>query len=384
MTEQRRCIFYRPYPLDENSRSGSGMRPAAMLYAFRQLGYQVDVVAGRAVERKRLAREVRSRLAAGVRYDFLYAEPPSTPTLLTEPHHVPTHPLVDYGLLLACRSRHVPVLLFYRDVHWRLPQYRRTVGWLKYLVLLPFFHLDLLAYRRLTDALLVPDARMVPRIARWAQTKPHWASAPGFDSSETQPARDDTDCPPRLFYVGGVEPPVYDLNPLLRGSAAAIAAGVLHTLTICARKAEWIRGASLYSELMGPHVRVVHNNTRDELLDLYATHDISVMPFGTLNSDWAMPIKFPEALGMGLPVLAGAGTAVGDIVERERIGWLVDGSTTNFVAVLGAIDSAELARARAAVTQIRPQYSWTERARQVAAIAEVVSGGESNRVPGLV
>jgi glycosyltransferase involved in cell wall biosynthesis len=384
MTEQRRCIFYRPYPLDQNSRSGSGMRPAAMLQAFRQLGYHVDVFAGRAVERKRIAREVRKRLAAGVHYDFLYAEPPSTPTLLTEPHHFPTHPFVDYGLLLACRSRHVPVLLFYRDVHWRLPEYRRTVGWLKYLVLLPFLHLDLLAYRRLTDALLVPDARMLPRIARWALTKPNWTAVPGFDSSETLPARDDTGSPPRLFYVGGVEPPVYDLNPLLLGSAEAIAAGVPHTLTICARKPEWIRGGPLYSALLGPHVRIVHNNTREELLDLYASHDISVMPFGTLNSDWAMPIKFPEALGMGLPVLAGAGTAVGDIVERERIGWLVDGSTANFVGVLRGIDAPELARARAAVAQIRLQYSWVERARQVAAIAETFSRPESDRVPGLV
>jgi glycosyltransferase involved in cell wall biosynthesis len=108
------------------------------------------------------------------------------------------------------------------------------------------------------------------------------------------------------------------------------------------------------------------------------------MPFGTLNSDWAMPIKFPEALGMGLPVLAGSGTAVGDIVERERIGWLLDGSAANFAAVLRGIDPAELARARAAVAQIRPQYSWTERARQVAAIAEAVGRPQSDRVPGLV
>ena len=360
------------------------MRPAAMLRALRQLGYEVDVVAGRAGERKRLAREVRRKLDAGVRYDFLYAEPPSTPTLLTEPHHVPTHPLVDYGLLFACRSHRVPVLLFYRDVHWRLPEYRRAVGWLKYLVLLPFLHLDLLAYRRLTDALLVPDERMLPRIAGWARSKPHWTSVPGYDATETPHPRRDGDAPPRLFYVGGVEPPVYDLKPLLRGSAEAIARGVAHTLTICARKPEWIRGGPLYADLMGPHVKVVHNSTRDELLDLYANHDISVMPFGTLNSDWAMPIKFPEAIGMGLPVLAGAGTAVGDIVERDEIGWLVDGSTANFVEVLRGIDAAELARARAAVAQVRPQYSWAERARQVAAIAEAVSRAEPNRVPGLV
>ena len=384
MTPQRRCIFYRPYPLDESSRSGSGMRPAAMLRAFRQLGYEVDVVAGRAAERKRLARDVRGRLASGVRYDFLYAEPPSTPTLLTEPHHLPTHPLTDYGLLLACRSHRVPVLLFYRDVHWRLPDYRRTVGWPKYLVLRPFLELDLVAYRRLTDALLVPDERMLPRIARWAAAKPHWTSPPGFDSAETLHARHDDGGPPRLFYVGGVEPPVYDLMPLLRGSAAAIAAGVKHTLTICARKPEWARGGHIYAAALGAHVKVVHNNSRDELLELYATHDISVMPFGTLNSDWAMPIKFPEAIGMGLALLAGTGTAVGEIVERERTGWLVDGSTASFVDVLRRIDAAELARARAAVAHVRQQYSWVERARRVAEIAQAVGGLEPDRVPGLV
>ncbi|HEX9363012.1 MAG TPA: glycosyltransferase [Candidatus Dormibacteraeota bacterium] len=382
MSPERRCIFYRPSPLDEDSRSGSGMRPASMLRAFRQLGYEVDVVAGRAVDRRKLAHNVRSKLNSGVRYEFLYAEPPTTPTLLTEPHHIPTHPLMDYMLLLACRSHRVPVVLFYCDVHWRLPHYRRRVGWLKYLALLPFFHLDLLAYRGLVDALLVPDARMLRRIASWAPRKPHWTSMPGFDDGEALHDRHDVaGAPLRVLYVGGVEPPVYDLIPLLRASAWAVAHGADHTVTICSREPEWIRGGGRYAKYMSAHVKVVHNKTRAELLNLYAAHDVSVMPYGTLNSDWAMPIKFAEAIGMGLPVLAGRGTAVGGIVEQEGIGWVVGEAETDLADLLRRVDAAELERARAAVRRLRPTYSWVERALEIVAIAEAVRGGGLASLP---
>ena len=378
----RRIVFYRTLEIDEDSRIGSGLRPAKLLGAFRELGYQVDVVAGTASERKRAVDAVRQKVASGLDYDFLYAEPPTTPIPLNEPHHLPTHPLFDYSFLAFCHARGIPVILFYSDVQWRLPDYSRQVGWPKYLAALPFFHLDLFVFRRVVDALLVPDAGMLSRVAGWAEQKPHWVSIPGFDPSETPVTHDVTTrgAPLRLFYVGGVEPPVYDLAPLLRGSAFAASHGAVHRLTICCREPEWRRRPATYDQYLGSHVTIVHNRTRSELLELYARHDVAVMPYGTVNSDWAMPIKFPEAIGMGLPVLAGTGTAVARMVEEQSIGWSVGSSPEDLRSVLGRIDQPELDRARGAVRHVQPRYTWAERAREIAAIADEIGGRGRDRV----
>jgi glycosyltransferase involved in cell wall biosynthesis len=358
----------------EDPMSGSDLRPAKLLQAFRQLGYDVDVVAGPAAARKQSIERVKREILAGARYEFLYAEPPTTPTLLNEPHHFPAHPLLDYRLLRFCHSRGIPVVLFYCDVQWRLPGYASRVGWPKYLVMLPFFHLDLLVYRRTVDAFLVPDRGMLPQIAGWVSERPSWASMPGFDPAETPTRREQRGAgePLRLFYVGGISPPVYDLTPLLRGSAYASAQGVRHELTICCRQAEWQNRPAGYDRYLGVNVKVVHNRNRQELIDLYSRHDVAVMPYGTLNSDWAMPVKFSEAIGMGLPVLAGSGTATARVAAEQGIGWSVGSDEEDLSALLGKIDGAEYERVRAAVKRVQPEYSWVGRAGEIVAIADEV------------
>lgn len=383
MTGARRCIFYSTHALVQDPIRGSDLRPAKMLEAFRQLGYEVDVVAGVAHERGRAAHDVKEKILSGAKYDFVYAEPPTTPILLSESHHVPTHPLLDYRFFNFCHSRAIPVVLFYRDVQWRLPDYPSRIGWAKYLVLLPFFHLDLLVYRTVVDALLVPHAGMLAKIATWAAKKPNWVSSPGFDPLEIPPPRRlvEAGAPIRLFYVGGANPPVYDLTPLLEGMWWATSHGLALELTICCRAAEWQRRPAAYERLLGAHVRVVHNRSREELLELYAEQDIAVMPYGTLNSDWAMPIKFPEAIGMELPVLAGVGTAVARIVDEQGIGWSVGTSKEEFLALLLTIDRRELERVRANVKAVRPGYAWVERARAVTAIADGLRAKRPETLP---
>jgi glycosyltransferase involved in cell wall biosynthesis len=250
---------------------------------------------------------------------------------------------------------------------------------------LPFFHLDLFVYRKVVDALLVPDRGMLPQIGAWASTKPNWASMPGFDPQETPPPHEPVPAgaPLRLFYVGGVQPPVYDLTALLQGSAWAASQGMSHELTICCRETEWLGRPAAYDRYLGAHVKVVHNRNRQELLDFYSRQDIAVMPYGTLNSDWAMPIKFPEAIGMELPVLAGSGTAVARIVEEQGIGWSIGQAVEDFYSAVRKVDQGELERVRANVRRVRPGYAWVERAREVAAIADEVRAFKGDRVERL-
>jgi glycosyltransferase involved in cell wall biosynthesis len=383
MTLARRLVFYRTLAIDEEARSGSAVRPAKLLQAFRRLGYEVDVVAGPAASRRHAIAQVKRNLQAGVHYEFMYAEPPTTPVLLNERHHMPIHPLLDYLFFRYTHSRGVPCVLFYSDVQWRLPQYWRRIGFHKYLFMLPFFHLDLAVYAREVDALLVPDRGMLSQIPGLGASKRAWVSLPGFDPDEQPLPRVGGEGSLRLFYVGGIERPVYDLVPLLDGVAQATTRGLAVQLTICCREPEWRRRPADYDRFLGPQVRIVHNRTRRELLELYAANDVAVMPYGTLNSDWAMPIKFAEAIGMETPVIAGAGTAVGRTVTEQGIGWVVGTAADELRQAIARIDRPELERVRANVLKARPSYSWTSRAEEIAAIAEEVRPATSRDPVGM-
>jgi hypothetical protein len=73
---------------------------------------------------------------------------------------------------------------------------------------------------------------------------------------------------------------------------------------------------------------------------------------------------------MGLPVLAGSGTATARVAADQGIGWSVGSSEEDLSALLRKIDGAEYERAQAAVKRVQPEYSWVGRAREVVAIAD--------------
>jgi glycosyltransferase involved in cell wall biosynthesis len=64
--------------------------------------------------------------------------------------------------------------------------------------------------------------------------------------------------------------------------------------------------------------------------DLYATHQLFVH-----ISRWeGMPTGVIEALNYGMPVLVSRGTNLGDIVEKEQLGWVVDELTPAGIAAV--------------------------------------------------
>ena len=99
-----RIIFHHPLPLRLNSSSASGIRPVRMLEAFRQLGYEVDVVAGYSSERKKIIKKIKQKIENGVKYDFIYSESSTMPTVLTDKHHLPLNPFLDFGFLFFVKK----------------------------------------------------------------------------------------------------------------------------------------------------------------------------------------------------------------------------------------------------------------------------------------
>ena len=355
-------VFHHPFPVRADGTSGSQVRPYQMLSAFEALGYEVEVVIGHGLERRQAVERIRRDLKKGRRFAFAYSESHTIPTLLTEPHHVPTFPFLDFKFLAFLKRRNVPVGLFYRDVHWRFDQYR-AAPLLQRLVSVPLYHYDWHQYLKTVDHLFLPSLAMAAHLPTdWPR---HRLSAlpPGIPPSfaATAPATEvQVGKELNLFYVGGVKPPLYDLSPTfdyLRDLEHA-------SLTLCCRQQEWQQVAEHYS--VPPNVTVVHASGRGlepyyQQADLFA---VLWQPHPYLA--FAMPVKVFEALGQALPVVTTPNTETARFVEKEATGWVV-ASRDAFSQLLSTLQKQpeHLRRKRQDLLAAQAEHTWQARAQQV-------------------
>lgn len=362
-------IFHHPLPITSEGASGSRVRPYRMLQAFCSLGYEVEVVAGYAADRGRKMRRLREENREGRCFAFAYAESSTMPTVLTEPHHIPVRPFLDFGFFRWLKGTYVPLGLFYRDVYWRLDHYRRQVAGPKWAAAVLLYHHEWRQFRRWVDHLFLPSLSMRDALpSEWPGERVS-ALPPGCDVQLTEwhPGIGNRDHL-QLFYVGGVSPPLYDL----RGMVEAVQAVNGVSLTLCCRADEWSQIAGEYPPTEGTAVRVLH--TRGDALASYYSGSAAFLLFRRPDPylDFAMPVKVFEALGFGLPLITGAGTAVARFVEREQLGWVVRTQEELRDLLTRLRDHPqELTRARERVRVARERHTWEVRARTV---AEVLTG----------
>lgn len=322
-------IFHTPYPLNRAATSASGIRPVRMRDAFEQLGYEVVEVTGRAAERRVAIRRVLADLDAGGRFDFCYSESSTMPTAMTEPNHLPLHPVMDLAFLARLRRRGVRVGLFYRDIYWQFG-YGEGMNPAQKYAALAMYRFDLAAYADATDVLYLPSLQMAP------YADPHRrlvtrALPPGHDRTEMPPVR--TTHPLRLVYVGGIGSH-YRLDPVV----AALRELPQVQLTICTREDEWVRARPSY-EPVPPNVTVVHRSG-EGLRELYDQANVAVVfSEPTAYRQFAMPVKFAEYVGNGLPVLATEGSLSGDLVTAGGFGWTIPYTTEATVELLQRLDA---------------------------------------------
>lgn len=355
MTE---LLFFSPLTFREQRLSGSAVRPVKMAEAFEDIGAAVTHCTGPSWRRKQVWAEVFARRPdiAGV-----YAELSTMPLALTDPDHLPRAPLMDGRAFRRCRALGWPVAAFYRDIYWTFPQYRAETAFWKRAVTFPFYHLELRQLRRCIDHLFLPSVTMLDHIPGGFPRERVSALPPGGswhdDASQREVQQDGM---LYLLYVGGIEPPLYDLSGVLR--AVDRLSGV--TLTLCCRESEWVRYRRLYSGTRG--VEVVHASGAG-LEELYGRADVFIMSFeSTEYRAFAMPVKLFEAIGAGLPIIASSNSAAGRFVLAEKIGWAVNPGE-ELIALLSHLvrQRDELVAVRKQVRRVRERHTWQGRAREV-------------------
>ncbi|MEF9941969.1 MAG: glycosyltransferase [Lachnospiraceae bacterium] len=361
-----KCIFHIPNHIEKNGKSGSSIRPWSMIKAFDSLGYEVDCIMGYGVERKEKIREIREKIEKGVRYDFLYSENCNMPTLLTEKNHIPKYPLLDFSFLKFCKSKKIPIGLFYRDIYWKFPIYRDEVSKFKQLVTIPLYYYDLHQYKKFVDVLYLPSMRMKPVMGIDMNYKelPPGCIEPeeGFNGLQFVKSNNLEQRILHLFYVGGVGK-LYDLEKLFE----VVSKLQFVKLTVCCREAEWDEWKIHYKDKLNERISIIHKSGV-ELLPYYETADISMLFFDNQGyRSFAMPIKLFEYLSYGTPVIATNNTSAGDFVEQNDVGWSIDYNTEELTKLLESIsfDSNVLKDKQQKIQSALKKNTWRARAQQV-------------------
>lgn len=327
MDNRKRCIFHIPNKLDEKSLSGSQVRPRMMLQAFRNIGYDVDVVMGYGKERKESIDKIKNNIKSGIKYDFLYSENSTMPTLLTEKNHLPLYPNLDFGFFNYCKSNGIRIGLFYRDIYWRFSKFTKEISPIKYVVSQLAYRYDLNKYEKLLNIMYVPNKKMGQYIKRDKLSNIIDELPPGCHKNEDfiqlkrkfyENRLKNFDNSLNIFYVGGISDS-YDFEEFLKAQNEFENINLI----ICCREKEWKKEKYRLSKYLNDRIKVVHESGED-LEKYYKKADLTLAYFKPFfYRDMAVPIKFFEYLAHVTPILSSEKTLVGKKVKENDIGYSI-------------------------------------------------------------
>ena len=363
----QKCIFYLPYKLDAHASGARMLRPRKMIQAFRDIGYDVFVIQGVSSERRALIREIRQKIRGGEKYDFMYTESHTEPTLLTDPSHLPTHPFLDFGFFRFVKRHGIPIGLFYCDIYWKFDTYGAELpGWKKRSALMCYNH-DIKQYKKLLSRFYLPDLKMCEYLREPALTRIARELPPGAEDIQVQRNENDlkfdTARPLRLFYVGGLGNQ-YQIAELIK----AVSQTEKSELVICCREKEWEKEKDNLQPDLCSRVKIIHKNS-DELQPYYDAADVCSLLFqpGQYIA-FAKPFKAYEYLANEIPVMATKGTAIGRFVEENDIGWCIPFTAEAIQATMERLIAhpEEIAEKRRNCGTVKGENLWKTRAQTVA------------------
>ncbi len=378
MSADRLMVFHAPFPLQPDRVAASMLRPLAIRQAFADLGYRIMDVTGYAAQRRRAMARVRAAIAAGSRIEFVYSENATIPNALTEPRHLPVHPVLDAAFFRHCQRSGVPVGVFYRDVYWRFPRFREGINPILEAGLQVAYRSELMAFHKVGLHLFLPSqamARHVPHVdrARMSALPP---GAPDVEPSGAcgQDDGGDDGGDLELLFVGVLQDN-YRLDACLRAVTSTPGTRV----TLCVRQETWEASREHYAPLLPEGRAQVVHRSGPELEPLYRRADLGVL-FSEPNPYWdfAVPYKLYEYLAHELPVIAVRGTQTGRLVEEMGIGWVLDYDAGALRGLLRRLREApeEIEAVRRRMREVLPDQTWKARARTVAQVL-----GETERKP---
>lgn len=359
----KKCIVYYPFKINFKCPSASNIRPLKILKGFEDRGYKVELIEGYAEERKEKVMKLKKDILNGDKYDFLYMETSTEPTLLTDSNHLPMHPFFDYSFLRFCKKNSIRIGLFYRDIHWKFEQYKNNVSLPKRIIAYSFYYYDLRMYKRYIDVLFLPSYEMEKYIPIKLNKKvvelPSGCEGDFLGIEKCKAGK-------RLnvLYVGGIGKELYNIELLVK----AINEDDNFELTICCRKEEWQSNKFLYEKYLNERIKIVHLSgiELDEEAEKADLYSIVVKP--TEYWKFVMPMKLFTYIRYGKPILAIKDIVSGKFVEDNKIGYTVNYDIKEIKEELNLIKEAyekEFVDKQFHLKNTFENNTWTKRASSV-------------------
>lgn len=355
----KKIIFHHPLPLNKNATSASGIRPLKMIEAFEKLGYEVNEVTGYGKEREKKIENLKQRIKDGEKFEFVYSESSTQPTLLTEKNHLPKYPFLDFGFFEFCKIHNIKIGLFYRDIYWLFSEYGKNLSFVKRNVAKFFYRYDLKKYNELVDVIYLPSMQMAKYIPTVSQDK-FKALPPGHDEYENIEHVTINKDTIELLYVGGIGSH-YQMHKLF---SVLKKFPKIH-FTLCTRENEWQNAKEEYE--LSPNISIVHQSG-EELKELYQNTDIAMLFVKPQEyREFAAPVKLYEYIGKEKPIIASKGTLAGAFVEENDIGWSLEYEEKVLEEFFEKLqdESNIINLKKENLKQLKINHSWEARASQV-------------------
>lgn len=358
----KRCIFHIPFFVDINHSSGSQIRPMKMLKAFKESGYKVDIIMGYGKERKKQIKNIKQNIKNGIKYDFLYSESSTMPTLLTEKNHLPKYPFLDFSFFKFCRKNKIKIGLFYRDIYWKFDTYGKSLSHLKKMFAIVFYKYDLLLYRKLLDVLYIPSnsfKNYLPPKNKNAKYKIELLPS-GCDNRKINKIKHDDF---NIFYVGGISNDVYNLELLFK----FIKDYNKINMVVCCREDEWNKYKTIYNKYMSSKIKIIHKSGED-LNNYFASADMCCLFFkNNKYRDMAMPVKLFEYIENEVPILSTSNTEVANFVKENNIGIICDYNEESLKNEIEKIlkDKSILMRKEKNIIKTKEENTWEKRVEKI-------------------
>lgn len=358
-------IFHYPLPLDPAASSASGIRPLKMLEAFKSLGCSVDIISGYSYERKEKIVEIKKKIASGFKYQFVYSESSTMPTILTDTHHLPLHPRLDFDFFKLCKNHNIPIGLFYRDIYWAFDSYEENLNKIKVTLGRLSYKYDLINYNKYLTKFYLPSIEMGEYIP--IVSKSIFAALPPAHDADLTELNSDVD-PTftdklKVFYVGGMSDH-YQMHKLV----SVVNQRTDIELTICTRASEWLAIKPEYPEILHSNrIKVVHKSG-EKMRELMLNADITSL-FVKPHEYWsfAVPVKLFEYLGNQKPIIASEGTLAGKFVTENNIGWTIPYNENALHDLFDNLMSEPkiYIDIKHHMHKVAKQHTWQARAKQV-------------------
>lgn len=356
---EKRCIVHIPWQLSPDTLSATEIRPRKMRKAFEDIGYKVFFIMGDAKKRKEQIAELRRQIKSGVRYDFIYSESSTLPMLLTEAHHLPTHPWVDISLFELCKNNGIPIGLFYRDIYWADSEVKRF-GTLKNMIARLFHQLDILLYNRYLNLLFFPSnskAVLEQKVPLLDKKLPFRVLMPGTEVLTDSEAKDDY-----FVFIGDTRPDLYDISLILK----VFAMFPQHRLVVCTPQKNWQIHKEHYSALLKENISIVHllNEEAKELLSA-AKYALSYFPDNEYRKI-AIPFKIFEYVSHHLPIICNVFDASGQLIKQNKLGFALEYSEQALSNLLANLPSETEYNAMIQdIKAFQLEHTWQKRAETV-------------------